>query len=325
MQCSRLVSMAKRRRDSEASKEQRRAREAERERAERRRQLFGFLAAAVLALAATAVVAIAVTGDGDGESGGGHSGSGPDLAHVHGLGVNPEDGTLYIATHTGLFRAAPGRRTASRVGDSQQDVMGFSVVGPDRFLGSGHPGPGQDAPPHLGLIRSDDAGRSWQPVSLLGEADFHVLRSQGSMVYGFNGLTGALMVSRDGGRGWQEHDPPGPMLDLAIHPEEPSRVIAATEQGLVSSSDSGRGWRSLANGRVGFLAWPGPERLYMVDGAGRVSISGDGGQSWREMGSIDAQPAAFAAAGSDLYAALPDGTVKRSSDDGASWTVRAAP
>jgi hypothetical protein len=325
MQCSRLTSMAKRKRDSEAREQQRRAREAERERAERRRQLFGFLAAAVLALAATAVVAIAVTGDGDDGSGGGHSGSGPDLAHIHGLGVNPKDGTLYIATHTGLFRAPPGRQAASRVGDSQQDVMGFSVVGPDRFLGSGHPGPGQDAPPNLGLIRSGDAGRSWEPVSLLGEADFHVLRSQGSMVYGFNGLSGALMVSRDGGRDWDEHEPPGPMLDLALHPDEPSRVVASTGDGLFGSSDEGNGWRSLAGGRVGFLAWPEPERLYMVDGAGSVSLSGDGGRTWREMGSIDAQPAAFAAAGDELYAALPDGTVRRSIDDGASWTVRAAP
>jgi hypothetical protein len=325
MQCSSVTAMAKRRRDSEALKQQRRAREAERERAERRRQLFGFLAAAVLALAATAVVAIAVTDGGDDGSGAGHAGSGPGLAHVHGLGVNPKDGTLYIATHTGLFRAAPGRQTASRVGDSQQDVMGFSVVGPDRFLGSGHPGPGQDAPPNLGLIRSADAGRSWEPVSLLGEADFHVLRSQGNVVYGFNGLSGTLMVSRDGGRGWDEHDPPGPMLDLAIHPEDAARVVAATEQGLVSSSDEGRGWRPLAEGRIGYLAWPDPDRLYLVDGTGRVSISADGGQTWREMGSIDAQPAAFAAAREELYAALPDGTVKRSSDDGASWSVRATP
>ncbi|MGH2824931.1 MAG: F510_1955 family glycosylhydrolase [Thermoleophilaceae bacterium] len=317
--------MAKRRRDSEALKQQRRAREGERARAERRRQLLGFSAAAVFALVATAVVAIAVTAGGDDGSGGGHGGSGPDLAHVHGLGVSPKDGTLYIATHTGLFRAPPGRQTATRVGDSQQDVMGFSVVGPDRFLGSGHPGPGQDAPPNLGLIHSGDAGRSWEPVSLLGEADFHVLRSQGSAVYGFNGLTGALMVRSDGGRDWDEHEPPGPTLDLAIHPEQPSRVVASTDEGLFSSSDEGRGWRSLADGRVGFLAWPEPERLYMVDGAGRVSRSGDGGQSWREMGSIDAQPAAFAAARRDLYAALPDGTIKRSSDDGASWTVRAEP
>jgi hypothetical protein len=319
--------MAKRRRDSEALRQQRLARQAERERAERRRQLFGFLVAAVLALGATAVVAIAVTGGGDdaGGGGGGHGGSGPDLAHVHGLGVNPKDGTLYIATHTGLFRAPPGGQTASRVGDSQQDVMGFSVVGPDRFLGSGHPGPGQDAPPNLGLIRSDDTGRSWKTVSLTGEADFHVLRSQGDTVYGFNGLTGALMVSRDGGRGWEEHEPPGPMLDLAIDPSDPEHIVASIEEGLVESRNAGSGWRPVAEGRLGLLAWPGRERLYFIDGAGQVSTSGDGGRNWREMGSIDAQPAAFAAAGDELYAALPDGTVKRSSDDGASWSVRATP
>jgi hypothetical protein len=290
--------MARRRRDSEALKQQRLARQAEHER---------------------------VTGGSDDGAGGGHGGSGPDLAHVHGLGVNPKDATLYIATHTGLLRAPEGKRTATRVGDSRQDVMGFSVVGPDRFLGSGHPEPGRDAPPNLGLIRSDDAGRSWRPVSLLGEADFHVLRSNGKTVYGFNGLKGALMVSRDGGRHWQEHEPPGPMLDLAIDPEDSARVVAATERGLVSSSDWGGGWRALAEGRIGYLAWPESERLYLIDGTGRVALSGDGGQDWREMGSIDAQPAAFAASGDDLYAALLDGTVKRSSDDGASWSVRAAP
>jgi hypothetical protein len=326
MQCRRLTSMAKRKRDSEALKQQRLARQAERERAARRRQLLRFLAAAVLALAATALVAIAVTAGGDDQgSGGEHAGSGPDLAHVHGLGVNPEDGTLYIATHTGLFRAPPGGQTASRVGDSEQDVMGFSVVGPDRFLGSGHPGPGQDAPPNLGLIRSDDAGRSWKTVSLTGEADFHVLRSQGDTVYGFNGLTGALMVSRDGGRGWDEYAPPGPLIDLAIHPEQPSRVVASTDGALFSSTGGGRGWRELADGRVGLLAWPQPERLFFIDGSGAVSMSGDSGQNWREMGSIDAQPAAFAAAGDELYAALPDGTVQSSSDDGARWTVRVTP
>jgi hypothetical protein len=326
MQCSRLALMAKRKPDSEAVKQQRLARQAERERAERRKQLLGFLAAGLLVLATVGGVAVAVTAGGNDDSrGGGHGGSGPALAHVHGLGVDPKDGTLYIATHTGLFRAPEGSSKASRVGESQQDVMGFSVVGPDRFVGSGHPGPGQDAPPNLGLIRSDNAGRSWEPVSLSGEADFHVLRSHGETVYGFNGLTGKLMVSRNGGRDWDEHDPPGPMVDLAIDPSDPAHIVASVEEGLVESRDAGRGWRPLADGRLGLLAWPEPERLYFIDAAGLVSISADGGQSWREMGSIDAQPAAFAAAGDELYAALPDGTVKRSGDDGASWTVRAAP
>jgi hypothetical protein len=104
----------------------------------------------------------------------------PGLIHVHGLGNNPADGTLYAATHTGLFTVRDG--AGHRVANHYQDTMGFTVVGPDHFLGSGHPDfrdtqlyqPGRR--PLLGLIESRDAGRSWQPLSLLGEADFHALQ-----------------------------------------------------------------------------------------------------------------------------------------------------
>ena len=124
--------------------------------------------------------------------------SDPGVAHIHGVGVNPADDSVVVATHTGLFRAGPGEQRARRVGDRRQDTMGFTVVGPDRFLGSGHPDARDDLPPLLGLIRSDDAGRSWQPVSLLGEADFHVLRTSGRRVYGVNATDGEASVMGKG-------------------------------------------------------------------------------------------------------------------------------
>lgn len=34
----------------------------------------------------------------------------PGVVHVHGLDVDAEDGSLSIATHTGLFRVVEGRR-----------------------------------------------------------------------------------------------------------------------------------------------------------------------------------------------------------------------
>ncbi len=58
--------------------------------------------------------------------------------HVHGLGVNPADESLFVATHTGLFRAANDDTRLERVGRSRQDTMGFTVTAPDTFLGSGH-------------------------------------------------------------------------------------------------------------------------------------------------------------------------------------------
>lgn len=99
-----------------------------------------------------------------------------ELQHIHGLGVNSRSGALLIATHTGLFQAAAGQTRVERVGDSRQDVMGFSVVDPNRFIGSGHPDPAsQDQPPNLGLIESRDSGRSWRSISLSGDADFHAV------------------------------------------------------------------------------------------------------------------------------------------------------
>jgi hypothetical protein len=248
--------------------------------------------------------------------------------HVHGLGVNPADGALFVATHTGLFRAPPGKLRARRVADRFQDTMGFTVTGPDRFLGSGHPDGREGLPPFLGLIRSTDAGRSWQPVSLLGERDFHVLEAVGPRVYGygsdFESRQASLLVSQDGGRSWDERTPPEPLLSLAIDPGDPERVVASGEDGIHASTDAGRGWRPLGN-TPGMLAWPEPDELFLVRFDGSVARSSDAGGTWSSVGAVDGQPAAFESAEGDLYVALHDGTVIRSRDGGRSWRVRSHP
>ncbi|MDQ4042025.1 MAG: exo-alpha-sialidase, partial [Actinomycetota bacterium] len=149
-------------------------------------------------LTAVALIA-ALAGCGGGDDGDGDDGPAPreELHHIHGLGVDARSGDLFIATHNGLFVAPAGRTSVRRVGDSRQDIMGFSVAGPRRFVGSGHPAPGAQLTPNLGLIESVDGGRTWRNVSLLGEADFHVLRSAGRTVYGVDSATGRLMASRD--------------------------------------------------------------------------------------------------------------------------------
>jgi hypothetical protein len=245
--------------------------------------------------------------------------------HVHGLGLNPRDGALFIATHTGLFRAARGEPKAERVGDSTQDTMGFTVVGADRFLGSGHPGESEGAVNPLGLISSRDAGESWQNVSLEGEADFHVLRFSEGRVYGFDAGNGRLLASADGGETWKELAAPAPLLDLATRPGDPSELVATGEGGLYRSSDGGRGW-DRAGREIGFLAWPSPSALLLVNVRGVTLRSRDGGRSWRELGTIGGQPAAFLARDErEFYAALGDGTIVRSADGGASWSVRSTP
>ena len=274
-------------------------------------------------LFAPLVLALAVGACGSEEEGSGESASAdPPIEHVHGLGINPSDDALFIATHSGLFRSADGSTGAELVGDSRQDTMGFTIVGPDRFLGSGHPELDQGGPPHLGLIESDDAGASWQEISLAGEADFHVLRSAHDRVYAYNGLTGKLMLSDDGGESWEERKPPAPLIDLAVDPADPTRMLASTEAGLQLSADDGESWQPVM-GEIGLLAWPSPEQLYLVDATGAVRVSKSPGEQWQERGSIGGQPAALAAAGEELFAALADATVVVSSDGGATWKTRA--
>lgn len=281
-----------------------------------------------LLLASAAGVMLSACGDGDSSAGGGApaaplQGGGPAMEHIHGLGVR--GGTLFIATHAGLWSAPAGRTKATPVGASRQDIMGFSVLGRGRFIGSGHPAPGQDLPPNLGLIESRESGRSWKSVSLVGQADFHVLQSLGQRVYGFDGTQGRLMVSSDGGATWQQRSAPAAMFSLAIDPKDSDTVVAATERGLYSSTDAGARWRAVRPDTAGLLAWPKRAALYLVEGTGVVQVSADAGRRWREAGNIGGEPAAFTATGKDLYVALADATVKRSSDAGRKWTLRATP
>lgn len=252
----------------------------------------------------------------------------PGLIHIHGLGFNPADQSLYIATHTGLFRVEEDEQQAERVGQRQQDTMGFSVVGPDRFLGSGHPDAREDLPPFLGLIESEDAGASWAPVSLLGKTDFHVLEASKDHVYGFgsdfDSRSAIFLASVDSGRTWQERSVPDSLVALAIDPADPLHVVASGERRMFASTDEGRTWRPLAD-EGGLLAWSAADQLHAVGLDGSSARSDDGGRTWTDTASVGGAPAAFESAGDVLYVALHDGTVKQSTDGGQTWTVRATP
>jgi photosystem II stability/assembly factor-like uncharacterized protein len=274
----------------------------------------------LVAIAAIAAVAVALSAGRNEDSAAGDASSAATIADVHGVAVNPADGALYIATHTGLFRSAKGESSARRVEAPEQDLMGFSVAGADRFVASGHPGPGQDLPPALGLIESRDGGRTWRSLSLQGEADFHLLRAAGDTVYAFDGR---LRVSRDGGRNWQELTSPGELADIAPNPGDPDRVLASTSDGLRLSDDGGRSWTKGALDPPALLAWGGANLVFALGGDGTAYASTNGGRTWNPAGAVEGPPAAFTAdASGTVYVARQDGSVDASSDRGRTWRPR---
>jgi hypothetical protein len=248
----------------------------------------------------------------------------PGVVHVHGLGVDPADGALYAATHSGLFRLPEDGGEPTRVANRYQDTMGFSVVGPGTFLGSGHPDFREDNPPRLGLIESTDAGVTWQPLSLRGEADFHALHAAHGNVYGYESGSGAFMVSTDR-EDWEIRSEL-PMRDFAVSPADPDTVLATTERGLARSTDGGRTWRAADAPALAVLAWPSINTLYGIGPDGAVHASSDGGTTWTERGSAGGAPEAVtvSADGGEetLYVAVSERGILQSTDGGRTFTTR---
>jgi photosystem II stability/assembly factor-like uncharacterized protein len=165
--------------------------------------------------------------------------------HIHGLAVDRSDPAyLFIATHHGLYRASPDGE--AELVSVVQDFMGFSPHPSDAnaLYASGHPAGGGN----LGLIASNDGGRTWTQVSpgANGPVDFHqmtVSHADPSTIYG---AYGDLQMSRDGGNTWTIVAPaPERLIDLAGSSKDAEIVYAATEGGLLLSLDAGKTWKPL--------------------------------------------------------------------------------
>ena len=293
-------------------------------RARRRQSHAEFLVASLIALA---VAVAGCAGAPDATTGGGADGHGDAVEqptpgslpsdHVHGVGVNPGDSSVYLATHDGLFRYVDG--APKRVGPVI-DLMGFTVAGPDHFYASGHPGPGVDLPNPVGLIESRDAGQTWLPLSRAAESDFHALTSSAAGVVGFDG---ALRVSGDRAT-WKELDPPAAPFSVAAAPDG-GVLLGTTDGGLLRSSDSGETWETIDTGVVlMLLAWAGSDTVVGVAPDGTVAVSDDAGATWTQQGSAGGPPQALGAhAGPEGLRVLvaTDAALEESKDGGVTFSA----
>ena len=240
-----------------------------------------------------------------------------DLVHIHRLQPIPGEEGLYVATHTGLFKLAAG--DIQQVSAAAHDLMGFTVAGPNDLLASGHPDLRVDAlmvdgkPPLLGLAQSSD-GRDWQPLSLLGEVDFHSLVTAHDRVYGVDSQTGALMVSDDR-KTWDTRSKGLAFSDIAVSPHDPDVLIAAAQDGLMKSDDGGRSWMKAAPQRLAYLSWT-EVALFGVSPAGTVVRSDDGGGRWQPLNELKGQPAALLVVDDAIYVAVHEAGIMQSTDGG---------
>jgi photosystem II stability/assembly factor-like uncharacterized protein len=154
---------------------------------------------------------------------------------------------------------------------------------------------------------------------------------------------GGLMRSEDGGRTWQDHRP-GAQRDvhtLAWHPTEPGRAYEAAGGGSAWSRDRGESWEPADVGRDRHYTWalavdpddpdcwfvsaaPGPFHAHGSRPAEAALYRWRGEGPWEELDlglprPLETMPYALAATAEGLVAALRDGRLFLSDDQGESW------
>lgn len=174
----------------------------------------------------------------------------PDpFEHVHGLAVEPGSDEILVATHEGIYVVTEGGDMEGPIGGYDFDAMGFTITD-EAWFASGHPGPGTPAElgsPNLGILRSEDRGQSWDPITFTGVEDFHVLDSDPSgALYGIGSSSFAVRVSADRGATWVDRAE----VKAASLAASTGRIYAATEQGVQLSSDEGATFELLPDAPV---------------------------------------------------------------------------
>ncbi|MEO7812782.1 MAG: F510_1955 family glycosylhydrolase, partial [Usitatibacter sp.] len=176
------------------------------------------------------------------------------LVHVHGLAYTPDGKRLLIPSHRGLAVYSGGRW--SKAPGPEHDFMGFTATRVALYS-SGHPAPGSSLQNPFGLVKSTDGGRSWIPLGLTGESDFHVMAAG----YG----TGTIYVhspavnsrmrepgihhTSDDGKTWTRSAADrlsGGLMSLAVHPRRGNVVAAVTDAGLFVSENLGDQFTAVA-------------------------------------------------------------------------------
>lgn len=164
------------------------------------------------------------------------------LVHIHGLVA--DTASVLVGTHRGLFRVSADGAVVMKVGDHSRDLMGLALGADGSLFASGHPDmadrrAGADA--NLGLLRSDDGGRTWSEVGVANGSDLHEIVVIDDELVAWDANSAQLVASSDGRR-WEPRRSME-LRDLA-YDESSGQLVAVHSLGVDVSVDRGRTWRN---------------------------------------------------------------------------------
>ena len=255
---------------------------------------------------------------------------------VNTLDIDPATDDFLLTTNRGFFRISSDGKTVTPVKGTIQDAGKTATVGtflelrasgPNQLLGSGHPDKLGTLPNFLGLIRSDDGGKTWEAVARMADADLHKIILRHGKLYAFDAVLSAMLISDDDGKTFKEaFTPRGLIIDFEVDPANADRIVASTEDEVFRTEDGGESWRPLAPADGARFAWPDAKTLYRATKDGTFSVSTDGGTRWEDVGPVGGEPYEIhATAPKTAFVALSDGSIIETQDGGATWRDRFRP
>lgn len=262
---------------------------------------------------------------------------GPFGGTVQHLTADPATpGVVYAsAREQGVFKSVDGGATWTPL--FTQPVLGAVAVDPSRPATLYLPTRAAQGT----LLKSTDGGATWRPSNrgLEGEAAASAVavdRTRPSRVYLGNGR--GFFRSLNGGAFWRKSPgfPATAVHDLAVPPRPAGVVLAATNVGVLRSTDAGQTWspgrglpriegQSLPVAAAVVVAPSDPRTVYASFPRHGVYRSTDGGVTWRQAQPLPS-PGALAVSSRSprTVFAVSGGAVHRSTDGGARW-VRIGP
>ncbi|MGE5278105.1 MAG: WD40/YVTN/BNR-like repeat-containing protein [Acidobacteriota bacterium] len=227
---------------------------------------------------------------------------GPTGGNVHCIVADPSrPSILYAGTDEGVFKSddagASWRSSSAGLPAERVQTIAIEPTAPATlYAGTVTPNGVESA----GIFKSTDAGASWVPVNgglvdpltLIAPLDVEAIAVDpshpGTLLAGSR--FSEIFKSTDGGASWEPKTLGGFNVALEVSaflfdPANPSRILAASTQGLLISLDGGENWGFYGNAPISFYALAAdssnPATLY----AGNVSGSGvvksiDGGAHW---------------------------------------------
>lgn len=168
------------------------------------------------------------------------------LGQIRGIGYPGNDDALYVATNDGIkfYKNSKWLETTA----NKHNFMSLQAINTG-FLASGHPQKGMGIKDPMGIVESNDQGKSLRKLGFYGKGNFHFL----SASYSGNGMymimeqpmgqqdPGVYFSKSNNGESWMKSKLVGFTADslgmMAVHPKNGNIMAMSTKTGIYYSED----------------------------------------------------------------------------------------